>query len=264
MMLEDDILIEQFLRNTLSSEEHTSFLERMESDISFKEQVMLEKQLLHALGETYWSFATNDKHTKVEAYKKILESAETKELKETIAVAIQQYKEKEPTKQKPNRIFKLQFIGRIAALFLIFFSIIWYFSKDENVDYIVLTEKAWNKDVGLDFTLRSNSSEAINMSLEEALHFYTRKKYDSTLIILEKYNASTNRYKDVLLIRALANYKLQKTKTAFSTLDSLKTYSPDVANWYKGLIYLDQKNYKKAALFLELPSEPYQEIKLKK
>lgn len=264
MMLEDDILIEQFLRNTLSDEERVSFLARMESDASFKEQVILEEQLLYALDETYWSFATNDKHAKVKAYKKILESAETKELKETIAAAIQHYKEKESLKQKPSRIFKLQFIGRIAALFLIFFSIVWYFSKDGNVDYSVLTEKAWNKNVGLDFTLRSNSSEAINMSLEKALHFYTHKKYDSTLIILERYNTSTNRYKDVLLIRALANYRLQKTVTAFSTLDSLQTYSPDVANWYKGLIYLDQKNHKKAALFLEIPSKPNQEIKLKK
>ncbi len=264
MMLEDDILIEQFLRNTLSNEEHTSFVERMESDTSFKEQVVLEKQLLHVLGETYWSFATNDKHAKVEAYKKILESAETKELKETIAAAIQLYKEKESNKHKPSRIFKLKFISRVAALFLIFFSIVWYFSKDGNIDYVVLTEKAWNKNVGLDFTLRSNSSEAINMSLEKALHFYKHKKYDSILIILERYNTSINRYKDVLLIRALANYKSQKTATAFSTLDSLKIYSPDVANWYKGLIYLDQKNHKKAALFLEIPSKPDQEIKLKK
>lgn len=264
MMLEDDILIEQFLRNTLSDEERASFLARMESDTSFKEQVVLEEQLLHTLGETYWSFATNDKHTKVEAYKKILESVETKELKETIAAAIQKYKEKETTKQQPNRVFKLRFIGRIAALFLIFFSIVWFFSKDRNVDYVALTEKAWSKNVGLDFTLRSNSSEAINISLEEALHFYTQKKYDSTLIILEKYNTSTNRYKDVLLIRALANYRLQKTETAFSTLDSLQTYSPDVTNWYKGLIYLDQKNHEKAILFLEIPSEPNQEIKLKK
>ncbi|WP_298417190.1 hypothetical protein [uncultured Kordia sp.] len=262
--MEDDILIEQFLRNTLSDEEHTSFLARMESDASFKEQVRLEEQLLHTLGDTYWSFATNDTHKRVQAYKKVLGSAETKQLKKTISAAITLYKNREVTTQKPSHIFKLRFILKIAALFVIFFSIFWYFSKDEKIDYASLTTKAWNKQVGLDFTLRSNSSDSIKMSLEKALHFYTHKKYDSTLIVLEKYPISSNQYKDVLLMRALANYKLQRIETTFSTLDSLQTYSPDVANWYKGLIYLSQQNHEKAALYLVIPSEPDQEIKLKK
>ena len=263
MKMEDDILIEQFLRNTLSKEEKASFLERMKSDDAFKEQVQLEEQLLNTLGETYWSFARNDSHARVEAYEKLLESAETKQLKEKIAAAIQQYKDKQVIEQKPNRIFKLRFILRIAALFLIFFSIFWYFSKDEKIDYATLTANAWNKNVGLDFTLRSNPSDIIKMDLEKALNFYKIKQYDSTLIILEKYTASSNQYKDILILRALANYKLQKPKFAFSSLDSLKVYNPDVANWYKGLIHLDQKNHEKAALFLEIPSEPNKEIKLK-
>ncbi|WP_430411421.1 hypothetical protein [Kordia sp.] len=262
--MEDDILIEHFLRNTLSKEEHISFVARMESDISFKEQVVLEEQLLAYLGETYWSFATNDSHARVEAYKKILESSQTKELKENITIAITQYKEKQTAIQKSNRRFTLKFITRIAALLVVFCSIVWYFSKDDHIDYASLTENAWRKNVGLDFTLRSNPSDAIKMSLEKALHFYTYKKYDSILIVLEKYNMSTKQYKDVLLMRALARYKLNQTETAFSTLDSLQTYAPDISNWYKGLMYLDQNNHEKASLYIKIPSESDEEIKFKK
>ncbi|WP_420570805.1 hypothetical protein [Kordia sp.] len=262
--MEDDILIEKFLRNTLSDAEQASFVARMESDVIFKEQVVLEEQLLKQLGETYWSFAHNEKHAKVEAYKKILESAEIKALKETISKAIETYKNKETSMQKSHRSLQWKPILRIAAVLVIFFSAFWYFSNDNEVDYTKMTQNAWNKNIGLDFTLRSHSSDEIKMSLEKALRFYNHTQYDSTLITLKRYDASHKQYKDVLLLRALANYRLDKPEIALTTLDSLSKYTSDISKWYKGLIYLDQKKHKESMLYLEIPSESNQEIKLKK
>lgn len=263
MMLEDDILIEQFLRNELSDSARASFLERMESDASFKEQVDLEAQLLNVLGDLYWSFATNDKNARVEAYKKILESKETEQLKTTIAKTIEEYKQNS-SDTSSSRISKLNFILRIAAVFLIFFvAIFWYFSNNSQIDYSELTAQAWNKNVGLDFTVRNNTSDSTKMALEKALQYYSHKKYDQTLLVLKQFNHPNTRYKDVLLMRALAYYRLQKPQVALKTLDSLESYAPDISKWYQGLIYLDQHQLEKASLFLEIPIQPDQEIKLK-
>lgn len=264
MKMEDDILIEQFLKHQLSAEENTAFLKRMETDTSFKEQVQLEQQLLDALGETYWSYATNNTHAKIEAYKNILESDDTQQLKLTISEAIETYKRKASKDAKTiHRRSNFRFAIKIAAMFLIFCSVIWYFTSD-NVNYEVLTEKAWNKNVGLDFTVRSNPSDSVRASLDEALHLYKQERYNEVLTALQHYDTASKHYKDVLLLRALSHYKLHQPKTAFKTLDTLKTYAPNIANWYTGLFHLGENNLKKASLYLEIPPTSNQEIKLKK
>lgn len=263
MSIEDDILIERFLKNELSEKEHTSFLARMESDVSFKEQVVLETQLLQVLGNSYWSFATNDRNARVKAYQKLLESDETQQLKASIAKTIKKYKqENNPTSSRNSYNFTY-FIKIAAVLTLFFVSIFWYFSPDKKIDLTALTEKAWNKNVGLDFTVRSNSSDSTKVALEKALQYYTYQKYDSVLSTLNQYTNSNVQYKNVLLLRALSHYKLQKPQVALKTLDSLKIYAPNISQWYQGLIYLDQKKLKKASLLLKIPSKADQEIKLK-
>lgn len=262
--MEDDILIEQFLKDELSTEEKTAFLKRMETDASFKEQVQLEQQLLNALGKTYWSYATNNTHAKIEAYKTILESDDTQQLKSTISKAIETYKRKvSETAETSHRRSNLRFAIRIAAMLVIFCSALWYFSTD-NVDYDLLIEKAWSKNVGLDFTVRSNPSDSARVSLDKALHFYEQEQYNEILVALQQYNKTSKYYKDVLLLRALSYYKLHQTETAFKTLDTLTTYVPNISKWYTGLFHLDENDMKKASLYLEIPTTSNQEIKLKK
>ncbi len=267
MKLEDDILIENFLKDELSEQEKKAFLERLQTDALFKEQVAMEKQLLDSLGETYWSYATNSTHAKVKAYTALLEREETKQLKLTISKAIETYKERldqnpEENRKKTSPIIRLRTVIGIAALFLIFCSIFWFYA-DEKVDYKMVTQKAWDKNIGLDFTVRSNPSNIDKVSLHQALNFYKQQQYDSTLVILQTYDASSKLYKDILVLRALSNYRLHQTQTAFTTLDTLDRYSPAISKWYKGLMYLDQNDTEKAALYVTIPKTSNQEIKLK-
>ncbi|PTX60059.1 hypothetical protein C8N46_10765 [Kordia periserrulae] len=263
MKIEDDILIEKFLKNTLSDEERTSFMKRMASDTSFKEHVILEQQLLEVLGDNYWSFATNEKNARVVAYKKILESEETQQLKTTIAETLEQHKQ-QASQSSVKHAFSLSFILKVAAVFLIFcISVFWYFSSNTTIDYAAASKRAWDKNIGLDFALRSTSADTVKVSLEKALYYYSHQEYDSVLSTLKPYRDANHQYKDILLMRALAHYRLHYTKTAMTTLDSVAIHAPKIAKWYRGLMYLDQHKIEEASLFLELPSEANQEIKLK-
>lgn len=259
MMTEDDILIERFLKDLLSNEEKERFYDRMENDAVFKEQVVLEQQLIEVLGETYWSFATNKKHNRIKAYQTLLESEETQELKSKISNAITAHK-RELNKSGRLRIMKTV-IG-IAAVFMIVFSIFQYATTD-TINYEALVEKAWNKNIGLDFTVRNSTTDANKITLNKALHLYHQKNYSAVLKMLSDFDKTNSHYKNALVLRALANYRTGKLDVTFKTLDTLDLYAPDISKWYKGLIHVTDKNLEKAALYLELPNASDEEIKLK-
>jgi anti-sigma-K factor RskA len=69
--MEDDILIDNYLKGLLSENDQKSFLERLESDTDFSKIFKLEKQLFNSLNEESWSFVEN-KNTDVSAYLKLL------------------------------------------------------------------------------------------------------------------------------------------------------------------------------------------------
>jgi uncharacterized membrane protein len=262
-MMEDDLLIEQYLKGTLTDEEYTAFLKRLESDPVFNEQVQLETQMLNALGETYWSFANNTSHARVEAYKQLLESEETTIVKSTISTAHRVYKQEQESKSEATHaIFNLRTIASIAAVLVIFVSVFW-FSSVEEVDYKAIANKAWNKDVGLDFTVRNATTDSTKVNLAKALQLYKHQEYSQALATLQRYTKTSAHYKDILVVRALSYHKLQQTPIAFQTLDSLATYAPKISKWYKGLIYLENNELEKAALYIHIPSKSNQEIKLK-
>jgi len=264
-MMEDNILIEQYLKGTLTDAQKTAFLKRLESNAVFKAQVQLEEQMLAALGETHWSFANNTSHARVEAYKQLLESEETQLVKSTIANAHEAYKISQENKSKAtNPIFKLRIVASIAAIFMILISIFWFFSTDTNtIDYKAIATKAWKKDVGLDFTVRNGTVDSTKVNLAKALQLYKNKEYSQAIASLQKYSNTSSHYKDILVVRALSYHKLQKTSVALQTLDSLRAYTPRISQWYKGLIYLEKNKLEKAALYIHIPTKENQEIKLK-
>lgn len=126
MNLEDDILIERFLRNELSKKEEESFLERMDSDALFQEQVLLEKQLFESLNDDSWSFL-EENTDEVKEYETILRSAEAQKIKEAIS---QVQKEHSTSTKKPQK--KKWFMYSAAAAIALFFMINIYNVKDSN------------------------------------------------------------------------------------------------------------------------------------
>ena len=51
MSLEEDILIEKYLKDQLSDDERKDFLEKMANDVTLREKVAFEKQLFETLDE---------------------------------------------------------------------------------------------------------------------------------------------------------------------------------------------------------------------
>ncbi len=260
MNLEDDILIERFLKNELSEEERAFFIKRMQEDAAFKEHFILEQQLSETLDEKSWSYANNKEHNEVKAYEEIIRSDGAKRIKETISEVQETYK----NSQLPNKHFRLKLISGIAASILVIFSIVKYTIDVEKIDYHRMADRAWDKNFGLDFALRSSPTDSSMIILNKAHEIFENKQYNEVLSLLKKYDSSFVNYKYVVLFRALSAYKLGEKETSMRLLDTLNGYEPDVAKWYKGLIYLKANNLEKARKYLILPDKPGQEIKFRK
>ena len=164
---------------------------------------------------------------------------------------------------KPEKVVQLRKTIGIAASLIIGFSLIFYFSSNK-VDVNELTQKAWSKNVGLDFVLRGQATDSTKAVLKKALDLYENKQYKNMLEQLKEYDASSNSYKDVLLLKALSQHKMNQSKIALKTLDTLNSFSPEISQWYKGLIYLDNNDITNAKLYIIIPNDSQKGIKLKK
>ena len=110
MSLEEDILIERFLNNELSKNEKNEILERMDSDPLFKEKVFFEQQLVETLDENNWSFAKNINTTEQNEYEDLFKAEKVKKIKESIAIANENFKKKKPL------LFKKWYLYSSAAV----------------------------------------------------------------------------------------------------------------------------------------------------
>ena len=164
---------------------------------------------------------------------------------------------------KQSKVVQLRRIIGIAASLIIGFSLVFYFSSDK-IDIDELTQKAWDKNAGLDFVLRGQTSDSTKIRLYKAARLYKNKEYDEVLAQLKDYDTSSSSYGDILLLRALSQHKMNRSKVALKTLDTLNSFSPEVSQWYKGLIYLDSKNFENAKLYIVIPKDSQEEIKLRK
>lgn len=219
----------------LTEEEIILFEKRIKEDVSFAEKISLYKSSIEIVEEID---PNSEDNIRKREWRNIIRS------------------------NKQTKTIQWQKIIGIAASLMIGFSVIYYFVFDDN-DATNQIDKAWSKNVGLDFVYRS-TIDSTAFSLSEALERYKWKEYTKTLTILKEYNASSNDYKDILILRTLAYYRLQNSRKALKTLDTLETISPNISNWYKGLIYLESNDLKKAKLYLIIPNNSEEEIKLKR
>jgi len=172
-------------------------------------------------------------------------------------------KERWRSSLKENRRIKIVLLQRIigiAASLLVAFTLINYlFFKDSNEQI----EKAWNKKVGLDFVFRS-TIDSVTFSLSKSLAEYESGNYKATINILKRYDSTSHSYSDILILRALANHQLKNSEKAFKYLDTLNSFRPEVSQWYRGLIYLDNDEIERAKVYLHIPKDSHKEITLKK
>lgn len=218
-------------------------------ELSEKEMILFEKKVKEDR-----SFAK-----KVEIYKKSVEIVH--EIDPSSEEKSRQEKWRNNLKEnRRTRIVLLQRVIGIAASLLVAFTLINYLFSDDSNKQI---EKAWTKNIGLDFVLRS-TMDSITLSLSKSLVEYENKDYDEALNIIKKYDSTSHSYSDILIVRALANHRLKNSEKAFKYLDTLNSFRPEVSQWYRGLIYLDNDEIENAKVYLNIPKDSHKEITLKK
>ena len=245
MIPEKDIdLITRFFDLDLSYEELKEFEKRLLLDRKFREKCEAYKAANDIINNTY---PDKDKQERTDKWKTLLND------KETI---------------KPTKKTSWKWLSGIAAGFILLISI-WQLNKTfQEPDMNALLADSWNKKIGLNYNItRSTNNDTIKTEIIKAYKAYNNTKYKVALNQLKTYKSTTPYYEDVLLIRGLSLYKNNKAEMALKTLDSLSKYHTGkkalVANWYLGLIYLEQGNVETAELYLELPSNKYGELKVK-
>ncbi|SNR14990.1 tetratricopeptide repeat protein [Tenacibaculum jejuense] len=236
MNLEDDILIERFLRNELTDEEQSDFLKRLEDDSDFKENYHLEKQLFESLNDDSWSFVENTDDIEVKEYEQLYNSPEVIAIKEAIKDA-----SRVKTKSKNRKV--IAFIsGFAAAIVLVLASNI--FLK-ETVDAQVLYADNIQLEKLPSFVTRSQTTD---VKLVDAEKLFKAKRYEDALAIFS-IELEENKNSNIFIYKALSEVELNKFDNAKRTLKTLTNsdfIDAEKGYWYLGLLYLKSNNKKEA------------------
>ncbi|WP_378173571.1 tol-pal system YbgF family protein [Aquimarina sp. SS2-1] len=243
MSIEEDMLIQNFLKDTLSKKERSEVLLKMENDNDFREKVNFEKQLLLNLNESEWSISTNHELQEVKEYEALLKSESTKVLTDTISAVNHEYQ----LKQNRGSQSWLLYTGIAVILVLIGFTIFSPFKatpEELYVSYLDVSELPSLVDRG--------SSE--QKSLIEAQKLFETKEYDEVLdILINGIDGNTKNRAIVYLYTGISQMELNQFDSAEKTFDELinsNLIDAPKGTWYKCLLYLKQNKTEKAKKLL--------------
>lgn len=239
--MEDDILIDNYLKGILSKDEEKLFLERIESDSEFKEKFQLEERLFNALNDDSWSFVENN-DSEFDDYVILLKEDDLQNLKKTIAKTSSEYSTK-----------KSKSAGRIyyylaAASVVLFLGFQFFFNQnisnqDLYDDYVALNDLP-------SFVSRGYETE----SLVQAENLFVEKKYEEALSIFQSLLNKSDDKANIYLYKGLAEIELEQYNAAEYTFDTLINSSlidAEKGYWYKALLYLKTDRIKEAKHLLD-------------
>lgn len=228
MNLEDDILIEKYLKGELSSEEQDTFTERLNSDAEFKAQFELEKRLFESIDDDDWSYVRDENNAEIDAYKEILtHDDDIKHLKKTLS----EFK----VDASPRRTLKITswVIYAAAASIALFFAINSIFNSqlsNEELYYEYL-----NTEDLPSFVTRGDDTDTMAVKAQQQ---FESKNYEEALQLFS--GIETNSAK-LYLYRGVSQMELGKFSEAeetFKTLIDSEFLDAPKGKWYLALLYL--------------------------
>ncbi|CAL2087616.1 conserved protein of unknown function [Tenacibaculum sp. 190524A02b] len=243
MSLEDDILIEKFIKNTLSPEQNELFLNRLKSDKEFKEKYRLEKQLYESLDENDWSFAENSSD-EVKKWVDNFSSEESRSIKKTIDEVANQYKNK-------SKVRRLWYFSGVVAAILILFNVL-NFGKKKNFSNEGLFSEYINLEELPTFISRGEDEG----DLIDGEKFFKNKEYKKSLkVYVEFLKLKPKESGTIYLYKAIAHIELAQYKKAEETLNTLiksDFIDSEKGYWYKALLYVKMNELEKSKSLLKL------------
>ncbi len=240
MSLEEDILIEKFLRGELSEKEHAKFLNRLENDPLFHEKVTLESQLSSFLDDNDWYSLQNENPAEVKAYEEIIASDEITELKAIL-------KDINAKQQKANTTKRINWpLYASAALIALIVSL--YLIMRPSVT----SEKLYSEYISLsDLPSLVVRSTTTNTDLIEAQKLFEAKNYSEALYIFRKNIDQKN--STVLLYKGISEMQLDKFQEAENTFKALSNsdyIDAEKGYWYRALLNLKRDSIKQVKTLL--------------
>lgn len=239
MSLEEDILIERFLKNELSETEKNKVLESINSDALFREKVLFEQQLFDTLDENSWSFAKNVDTSKVKEFENLFKSEEIIYIKKTIAKANENFK-----KKKKNRFKKWQ-IYSSAAIVALLISV--YALKPQNLSTNEIYTKFINSKEIPSIINRGNEKDF--KKLVKGQRYFENKEYSKSAALFSSELKNNLNNSNVYILLALSQIEIDDFKNAEITLDSLlnsNLIDAQKSYWYKSLLYIKSNQIEKA------------------
>ncbi len=239
MSLEEDILIERYLKNELDNKERTVFEERLKTDSEFNEKVNFEKELFASFNENEWNFHHDNKED-IKDLESYFEKEEVKELQQNIKSSFESIK-----KKKPSKIRRLYYVLAVAASITLLFGVFLnLFNTEPNSNELFAYYSSLEE---LPTFLNRGNSDLDE--LVKAENYYKEKNYNKASEIfnkiLDKGDASANVY----IYSGLSYIQLgeqKKSEEVFNSLIKSNLIDAEKGHWYKALLYLESKNLKKA------------------
>ena len=232
-------IIVRFFNMELSEEELEGFEKRLTNDQAFAEKVDIYEESQSLVNETFGDS---------------VQAERTEQWKEAI---------RHP--ESSGRKFRYLSIAAAILVLLIAWQGYQFLSAP---DYQALVENAWQKEVGLDYyAVRSNNPDEYRQEFLKGFDLFKAGKYQGSIQQLEKIANVSPYFEDAMLIIGLSQYKKGDSEGAINTLEGLKDYPTNknakTAQWYLGLIFLENDDLDNASKWLILPQKSNEEILLK-
>lgn len=245
--MEEDILIEKYLKGQLGKSEIEAFENRLKTDASFKKSLELEEQLFKTLSDDSWYFV-NKKEADIEEYKNVLASDDIQALEKTLA------KVNASHGRKAKNLIRPVFYYIAAASIALFFLLQFFFFQPPSPDalyaeYIALDELP---------SFVNRAEEESQLAKAETL--FEQKEFEKALQLFEEAKGSNN--EGLLLIyKGLAETEMKSFVAAEATFDKLirsDLLDAEKGYWYKSLLLVKSGEMEEAKLILgEIIAESY-------
>lgn len=246
MRIEEDILIENYLKNTLSEFEKKEFLRRMKKDVDFKEKIIFEEELFKTLNEEDWCFLQETNSEELKMLKNVFKSDDVRKTKNTITKAYKEYK----SISFKNKVLKFSYLGAASVLvFIIAYSLFYqtnYSSSELYTEYMFKNEMYSN-------VTREGGSGIENLVKGET--YFNNKEYNKALFVFTKELSKNKNNASVYLYIAISQIELSKYDDAKTTLENLidsDLVDAEKGYWYKSLLYVKTNQLEEAKKLLQL------------
>jgi len=244
MSIEEDILIEHFLRNQLSKKKRNDFLDKIANDQNFREKFLVEKQLFESLNEEEWSYAEKIDLTEVKEYATLYRNNEDR-LKQVIHKATLDHKRK--NKKKTRRLVYVA----VAAVALVAILINFYPQKSQKtIDEIYVNYNTYQVP-----SLVSRNTKEVDPDLAFAESNFKNKNYGEALIYIDKLLKKDKDNSTLYVYKAISHMEIGEYSLAEVSLNDLTNsdlIDAEKGYWYKSLLYLKTKDLDKCREILSV------------